>query len=314
MRESPRIQMTNSIIDGIQRGKAGVGLIKAQQVSGVTQISLMHYTYPLRLIKPRSFIHNHQAVYMINFGGGLVSGDSIELAIDVQQNCRLSLLTQSSTKVYKRKSHSIPVASKSLYGTQDRQDVSMQFVSATIGRNALLALIPEPVTCFKDALYTQQQRFNLTLDASLILLDWYSSGRASRGESWQFDMFMSHNEVMVDGKLVFRDTVLLEDEHQDGSLVKSYAVRMGVYTCYATLVFVGQLCVELIKDALESSTPQLIKRTRLSGVDELVWSASSIMDGKGAVVRAAAIDVDTMRAFIHDRLRHSHGLIGTLFS
>ncbi|CAN0333704.1 unnamed protein product, partial [Ectocarpus sp. 8 AP-2014] len=43
----------------------------------------------------------------------------------------------------------------------------------------------------------QHQRFLLEHDSSLVLVDWLTSGRMSRGEGWAFNRLESRNEVMV---------------------------------------------------------------------------------------------------------------------
>lgn len=43
----------------------------------------------------------------------------------------------------------------------------------------------------------QHQRFLLERGSSLVLVDWLTSGRMSRGEGWTFSRLESRNEVMV---------------------------------------------------------------------------------------------------------------------
>ena len=42
--------------------------------------------------------------------------------------------------------------------------------------------LPDPVICFASSTYRQTQRFDLAESASLVLLDWMSSGRRESGE------------------------------------------------------------------------------------------------------------------------------------
>ena len=64
------------------------------------------------------------------FGGGLVGGDDIQLRADVTAGARALLTTQASTKVYR----------------SERR--SRQSLTATVGANALLAVVPDPIVCF----------------------------------------------------------------------------------------------------------------------------------------------------------------------
>lgn len=47
-------------------------------------------------------------------------------------------------------------------------------------------------------LMVQHQQFQLSRGSSLILVDWLTSGRMSRGEGWNFHYLESRNEVMVE--------------------------------------------------------------------------------------------------------------------
>ncbi|CAG8633583.1 7473_t:CDS:2 [Diversispora eburnea] len=52
--------------------------------------------------------------------------------------------------------------------------------------------LPGPTTCFQSADYSQYQKFKLEDDiSSLIVLDWFTSGRMSRGERWEFANYKS---------------------------------------------------------------------------------------------------------------------------
>ena len=72
-----------------------------------------------------------------------------------------SFRTQGSTKVFKSVNNKACV----------------QSICVSLGSGSLLAFIPEPTTCFTQSKYKQTQSFVLHADASLIAVDWFSSGR-----------------------------------------------------------------------------------------------------------------------------------------
>lgn len=80
------------------------------------------------------------------------------------------------------------------------------FPQCSVESGGLLALLPDSVVCFATARYSQVQRFNLAPDASLVLVDWLTSGRIARGEVWNFEYFKSTNHVYIQ-----EDTPLLLD-------------------------------------------------------------------------------------------------------
>lgn len=55
--------------------------------------------YPLKLLSPTAYLKNDlQSIYMLNYGGGLVHGDRINLTIKLDPFTSLLALTQGSTK------------------------------------------------------------------------------------------------------------------------------------------------------------------------------------------------------------------------
>ncbi|KAJ8022514.1 Urease accessory protein D [Holothuria leucospilota] len=66
-----------------------------------THASSCQFSYPMKLILPMyASSSNCQWVYPVNYGGGLVAGDEVDLQITVDEGCCVMLASQSSTKVY----------------------------------------------------------------------------------------------------------------------------------------------------------------------------------------------------------------------
>src|SRR5579859_6026690 len=66
-------------------------------------LSSLSFQYPLKLISPRLAGQPCTSVFMMSYGGGLVGGDQIDLSIRVEKGCKLALLTQGSTKIFKQR-------------------------------------------------------------------------------------------------------------------------------------------------------------------------------------------------------------------
>jgi urease accessory protein UreH len=130
-----------------------------------------------------------------SFGGGLVAGDQTRLDVRVGAGARCFLGTQAATKVY-RNPASLP---------------SGHETTALLEKDSLLVFAPDPVQAFAKSTYAQRQTFHLAPDASLVLLDWFTSGRAARGERWAFSHFSSRNEVFTDPLLLLRGGEIAPD-------------------------------------------------------------------------------------------------------
>ena len=131
-------------------------------------------------------------VYMATLGGGFVGGDDIRMTADVGSGARALLTTQASTKIYRSARR------------------SKQRITASVEDCALLAVVPDPVVCYAGADFAQTQRYDLRGSASLVLVDWLTSGRHASGERWVFSRYESRIHITRDGRPVVADAVVLE--------------------------------------------------------------------------------------------------------
>lgn len=264
------------------RHRAGRASLEVQLVSGESAVTSSYATNPLKLLTPRS---RGQSVWACtsSFGGGLVAGDQTRLNLQIGAGSRCFLGTQASTKIYRN-----PAALPSGHETQ-----------ATLGSGSFLVFAPDPVQAFAGSIYAQRQEFHLASDASLVLLDWFTSGRAARGERWQFSQFQSRNDIFVDGKRIILDSLLLTPA--DGSLIASH--RMGRFDCFATLLLVGPALHEAASHLIE-----MVSREPVARRASLVASASAV--GNGALLRVAGEHVEAVGHELHHHLSFLRDLLG----
>lgn len=177
------------------------------------------------------------ALYVVGYGGGLVSGDSVDLDIDVGSQCCLLLLTQGSTKVFKTRTSrptqgvSTATFSSTLAShTQRAQSLDDGQLSMTrqnfrflVRKHSTLVLLPDAVTCFARARYDQVQRFDLRdHTSSCVVLDWITPGRTAVGSGSSasnpkldhLDSHSSHTGTMLkDYSTPARDAELWQFSH-----------------------------------------------------------------------------------------------------
>eukprot|EP00935_MAST-01C_sp_MAST-1C-sp1_P001871 g1871.t1 len=178
---------------------------------------------------------------------------------------------------------------------------SYQSMNVTLGAGSLLGLIPEPVCMFKSAQYKQEQHFKLSSSASLVLLDWFTSGRTERGEAWQFNEFQSVNRVEIDGRLVFLDPLCLKN--REGS---SIAARMRQINVVAILVLFGPRTQEMVDQLLSTKRPSFEGRESVQAAEtDGVMCIASPLQAGGAIVRLAAPTIGSAR-------EHLKGLLAPL--
>jgi len=263
--------------------------------------------YPLKLLSPRISQRNLSVVYVLTYGGGLVGGDCINLAVEVQESAVLVMLSQGSTKVFKsRQGQRMSARSQ---GTLS-DSITTQIMDVTIDYRGMLFLLPDPVTCFRSAKYNQSQTFHLKGAASAVVLDWVTSGRRSLGEEWAFSRYYSMNEIWVNDERLVKDVMLLEE--QDPCIPplppRTLADTLAPYSCYATLIMYGPLVQSTIRPL--SGEYVGISVFKHTSAPDLLWSFSLIREGKGCVVRVAAKETEDVRIWLGERLKPLERILG----
>jgi urease accessory protein len=234
---------------------------------------------PLKLLLPK----NHGAgswVYMATLGGGLVDGDAVALSVEVERGACALLGTQASTKVY-----------RSPNGTA-------QSLRARVASGGVLVVLPDPVSCFAGARYEQYIDIQLEDDqATLVLVDALTCGRASRGERWAFSRYASRTRVSRAGRLILLDAMLLDPGHGD------LPARMGPFDAMATLVAVGPRSQEVRTGILAAATSSPVK-----GASRL--ASASVVGRDAAVGRLVASSAQEAIAAIRTLVGPVSSLLG----
>ncbi|HUA68037.1 MAG TPA: urease accessory protein UreD [Candidatus Saccharimonadales bacterium] len=260
----------------------GGAALEVESVFGESTVTSALARSPLKLLTPRARGRSVWACTS-SFGGGLVAGDQTRLDLRLNKNTRCFLGTQASTKIYRNPSHR-PCG---------------HVTHATLAENSLLVFAPDPVQAFAGSSYSQRQEFHLAENAGLVLLDWFTSGRAARGERWEFSRFKSRNDVFAAGERIFLDSIALDSA--DGSLPSP--MRAGRFNCFAVLLLVGE--------PLQVAANQLLERMSEKPVERkspLVASASPIRNG--AVLRVAGEQVEAVGREFHHHLDFLTEILG----
>ena len=242
---------------------AGCGRVVAKLLpAGGTGLEAIAYQYPLKLISPSPSAYQKSVlVFLLSYGGGLVGGDSVNLAVRVKQDARLSIVTQGHTKIFKSPSPEV---------------VTTQKLDVQLDAGAALCLLPDPVQPFANSVYTQAQIFRAHSQSSLCFLDWVTQGRKAHGEDWSFIQWTGRNEVWLSGsdeskggKLLVRDTVILS-KADSVLLGRGLKEMMHGLAVFGTLILRGTLMsslAEFFRAEFESS-PRLGSRDFRSQEDQ----------------------------------------------
>ena len=264
---------------------AGAGFVELREVGGATAVVRRLARSPLKLLTPRG---PGAAAHVVTstYGGGLLPGDDVRLDVVAGPVTRAVLGTQASTKVYRSEG-----------GARARQSLH-----ARVGAGALLAVTPDPVTCFAGARYEQRQRFDLDRDAALLLVDWLTAGRAACGERWAMRRYHADTRVFVDGRCVAHDALALDPD--DGPIDAPH--RAGRFDCFATVIVAGAGLDGAAKDAVRRVNALPLRRRA-----ELLASGGPLPSGfPGAVLRAAGGSAEVVGRFVRRSLAAAWDALG----
>ncbi|KAJ3759821.1 UreD urease accessory protein-domain-containing protein [Lentinula raphanica] len=298
--------MSGSSLD-ISKLQAGGGRITLSSHGGKAWILEFSATYPLKLLSPRLSENDVAIIYVLTYGGGLVGGDCVHLVVNIESDVKLLLLSQGSTKVFKdrpqqRLASVQRIIDHRLSNTQTAATV--QKMDFTISSQGALFLLPDPVTCFRSASYHQIQTFHVSKDATLVVLDWFTSGRKSLGEDWVLSRYYSVNEILIAGKRIAKDIMLLDNKEIDlnSHLNSSLAEKLSPYSCYATVILRGPLVQKTIAQITARYEAISIMQRRTP--EDLLWSLSSIGSDKtnGMVVRVAGKETEIVKEWLKNAL------------
>lgn len=203
---------------------------------GLSEAVTINYTYPMKILVPEHVGNGTcRWIFPITFGGGLVGGDKVSMEIDIEDGCCGLLTSQEATKVYH---------------CEDDRQTSQSFVY-TVGNEALLCVLPDYIVCYKDAAYTQTQEINLCRSGNVVYLDWLTAGRVARNEEWEFNRYLNKTQIKVDGELIFKDQVLMQD-----SPYLTIHQSMKNYKVLGTCVILGSKLKDICADLQISLCPK----------------------------------------------------------
>ncbi|UOQ53125.1 urease accessory protein UreD [Hymenobacter cellulosivorans] len=189
--------------------------VEVAQVRGQSRLITCHNLQPLKLLNPKSPTPACHVV-LSSYGGGMVAGDAIRLRIGVEAGARLFVSTQANTKIF-----------KSTNGA-----VAEQHVAGTVAAEALAVVFPDPVVLQAESRYRQVQHWQLHPTATLLLIDWFHSGRMDQGEQFAFTSLHSELRVSRGSRLVLLDRLTFEPEHHIAASPANFAGYQTFFSLY----------------------------------------------------------------------------------
>ncbi len=261
----------------------GRGILEIRRVNHRSVATRTYAESPLRLLIPRGCPGDAAWVFTSTFGGGLVAGDHVHLDVHVHEGASCLLATQASTKIYR----------------SQRDEPTRQTLRINAAARSTCFILPDPLTCYADAWFDGYIQIDAHESASIVLVDWLTSGRQARGERWAFSQYRSRIMATVASKPVFRDVVRLDQA--DGPVGGEH--RMGRCDCFGLVLLLGPVVSKGRQEILDWTAAQPIARG-----EPLIFSASPLANG--AVLRVAGPGTEAVGRWLRQRLAFIQPILG----
>ncbi|MBE1553269.1 urease accessory protein UreD [Sporosarcina limicola] len=177
----------------------GILRLDAEVRNGKTVARNVYFQGAYKVMRPIYHDESGQACYYIlNPGGGYLDGDRYRIQLTLDKQTKLTLTTQSATKIYK--------TPKSL---------AYQETEIDLKEGSYLEYIPDPIIGYRDACYKQKTVIRMKKGAKLLFSDIITPGWSPDGDRFSYNMLQLINEIYMENELVVYDHIKLSPATQN---------------------------------------------------------------------------------------------------
>jgi len=243
-----------------------------------TKLLIKQQQPPLRVIRAFPRKEGDVLVHLHNVSGGILGGDQLVVRAELAANTRVQLTSTGATRLYRHRP-----------GYAD----AAQLTVLTVGKDALLEYLPDPLIPFAASRFHQQTQIELAEGAGLFYWEILAPGRAAYNEQFAYDQIILQLDITTDGQ-----PILLERLQLQPALRPLHSMaRMAAYH-YVGALYICK--VGLTADVwLEVEQALMAMADSMSIPGEILWGVST-MPAHGLTIRALGM---TNRA-IADGLVH----------
>ncbi|MEH7502584.1 urease accessory protein UreD [Neobacillus drentensis] len=173
--------------------------LEVEERKGKTVAKKVYFQGALKVMRPVYHDNSGQACYyLLNPGGGYLDGDRYKMKISLEEKAKLTITTQSATKVYKTpKSH--------VY----------QETEIHLKEGSFLEYLPDPLIAYQQAKYKQKNIIRMEKNATFLYTDIITPGWSPEGERFSYESIQLLNEIYIDNELAAYDHIKMNPSTQN---------------------------------------------------------------------------------------------------
>ncbi|MEJ6404543.1 urease accessory protein UreD [Yoonia sp. 2307UL14-13] len=189
------IQSTAQRFSTIPPRARGIARVTVKDEHGRTRLTDLHQAGCMKLIFPKRFRPDAEAV-LVNTAGGITGGDQLSLIATVKKDAALTLTTQAAERIYKAQDG-------------DAGQVTTDIVAR---ENAQLRWLPQETILFDRAALDRKLTINLAETATALVVETLVFGRTLMGETLSKLYLRDRITINRDGKPLYRDAIALNGD------------------------------------------------------------------------------------------------------
>jgi urease accessory protein len=207
--------------------------LEVENKKGKTIPKNVYFQGAFKVMRPIYHDDSGQACYyLLNPGGGYLDGDRYQMEISLKERARLTLTTQSATKIYKTPNQPV-----------------YQETAITLKEGSYLEYIPDPLIAYQNARFKQKNIIHMDKGAMLLYSDILTPGWSPSGDRFSYDMLQLINEIYMENELVVYDHIKLNPETQN---ITALGFMEG-FTHLGSMIVVGERTDNELLDQIYSS-------------------------------------------------------------
>ena len=223
--------------------------IKVAPLNGRSTLSALKSVKPLKIMNPRN-LGNCCQVYLSNYGGGFVAGDEIYLSVECMPHSKIYIGSQAETKIYK----------------SFDEKTSGQTIVGRLHPHSLTVVCPDALIPYRGSRFVQRHLWQMDSNAVLILSDWFHAGRSALGEDFQFNLFSSEIQIIVNGKKEILERLKIEPQRKSFFFTGPFSA----YRSCLSLYIIGDLHPGLIR-AVKTTVDELFQQNSKDISEGRLW-------------------------------------------
>ncbi|EAR10392.1 urease accessory protein UreD [Reinekea blandensis] len=192
---------TTEHLDSVKQGQwqAFLSLTFAPTARGTRLVEKAHRG-PLYIQKPfypEGLSCPH--AYLLHPPGGLVSGDTLSVSVNVREKAQVLITTPGAGRMYR---------------AREQQARQRQINEMTVANDASLEWLPMEAIVFPDAQVEMSNRIDLTGSAKVIYWDVLSLGLPAMHQTFEQGRLNQNLQIVRDGRLVLQERLVLNDSNR----------------------------------------------------------------------------------------------------